>query len=158
MATTKLYTPSDLCARLGVITHCEGCGCVGRHLYSEGGKLFIQRDCGNGCCILSLNDKLPSDECEYCGEKANDHSSSKNGICIDYDANSPVILKNTRFKPIILTVKSIRLVERCECGHDKTDHGFVGIINEKRIDDCQIGMCQCMQFKPVQMVEITTEG
>ena len=126
----QTYTIAELCARLGLYDYEDGYHYAEIHKsFDEVLRLVLKRNktIKGGSIILSINDKLPSDECETCGKSRFTHISER--WCW---LNMP-----NEFKPLLRTVKSIKLVEI------KMSKAFLSEMKKRGT-----------LAKPVQMVEI----
>lgn len=126
-------TPKELCARLG-ITKTP----MPEDVWFNGIDLRIWT-VGKWQRILSINDKIELDECEKCRQPKEAHNMKK-GKSMGHP-----------FKPRPAIVRDIKLVETCECGKPKVHHHLTHEKMEMDDDTCE-------GYKPVQNVEITTEG
>ncbi len=113
----------------------------------------------SGRVVLKINDLFPTDICETCGHEKKAHTECGCEPCLISNlfrcGNVDLAEKKVqdgkvclKFKPKLARVVGIKLVERCECGKSH-DH-------EKKDASCDD--CPCKQYRPVQEVEITTEG
>ncbi len=152
---TIALTIPELCKQLGIKLHCPDCRESIWQFISLGGTKEVlwasHRYCDKDAIkLLSINDKIEMDECVLCG-----------GSKIQHLNWSEVYSKDFKFKPLTYRVKSIKLIERCECGKTYEEHKATWkeqIVAEaigKAISARELcGEAACFEFKPVQMVEI----
>ena len=145
----QFYTIKDLCALLGIKETCVGC--YRKVQWGDNTGNSLDQLCQNPDCeyqyhrILNVGQLIPSDECE-CGKPQKEHWTH------------PYPATVCDFKPTLLTVRGIKLVDglMCECGHPKKVHQYY--TSAGSYEECMnpIG-CSCVVFRPTQTVEITTE-
>jgi hypothetical protein len=167
MAIQKIYLSTlALCAQIGKNEKCPECGTPYSFVVCGKGEyplwLCASQECD--CDVdfapryLSIGDKLPEIvwECDHCEEKYNEEPEKcSKCFCSVFNPN-----------PHLTTVKAIQLVERCEtCRHGNNWH--YEWHGSKRCKWAAIQgqalhnyspPCECKQFKPMQMVEITVES
>lgn len=151
---TETYTLKELCARLGKPT-CERYTLMDGNTTLVGSNTLKNRGVTNAISILSINDKLPSDECEKCHHDRKCHV----WICGCRWATKRDDCLCQVFKPLLRTVKSIKLVERCEkCDLARSLHESSGVPTSREYAELlsitRRGGQLCFDFKPVQMVEL----
>ena len=156
--TTKTYTISDLCRLLGI---------ENKQLFIRAGSLWTSGGIDSyeqsfSKKVLSVGDTIPSEECE-CMIKDGWEGAGTIGkvlgtnillgqswtpVLFDKEED-PELFKTAglEFKPLLLTVKAIRMVETCKCGHLEVAHGL------RAVD-----LRDCKGYEPEQRVEIETEG
>ena len=163
-------TIQQLCARLGIRgTECLIPNCKSPFTYriEEHPKRSLNSYCENhgDLVILSVGDKIEMDKCE-CGHGNCEHATPDElSEPAKYLAGRLSCEKGCKkFKPLLVTVKAIRLVGRCECGHPETSHVKVdeSVGQGAFCDDCNEDKgCNRLidngKYKPVQTVEITTK-
>jgi len=135
---TETLTIPELCKRLGKQEYDS-------YAMIDGNKTLVgstlpKKGLGKLSKILSINDKFPTDICETCG-------------CKEFSKKCTKICKKHKWKPLLRTVKNIRLVER-KCRHLCTGNKEIG----RFCKWCGEGgaLANGELIKPVQTVEIQT--
>lgn len=165
---TKTITISipELCAKVGIKEPPKGLAV--RYEMRKGGNAkegLWEVRVGGGYygadCILSINDKIEiKDDTDAVSFEENERWNKTECNCHAkgrgyYHEKTCAVVKeleaiiNDR-KPLLATVRGIKLVERCECGGKEKEHCIAGKGMICTSHDCS-------EYKPVQTVEITTE-